>query len=410
MAPRTRTPWLPALVVGLVVGMVCGLVLGAVVWRDPGEEVGEAGIDCLGPAPALEAAELEPSEPSDALQQRTLRELSVFTDWLDRNGAVGFIGEVGWPNDESVERWNELADLWYRAARQAGLGITAWAAGEQWGPYELAVYQSSDDEALDAPTASAIVVEQHRRAPALRGVNANGAEFGIGPNLGVGTGGEFSNRRPGIYDRDWRYPSEGTMRFLACREVDVIRLPFRWERIQPELGDGLDTAELQRLRDTLDRAGHHGIEVIPTVMNYGAYWMDDGAGRGERRPIGSADVTNGDFADLWSRLTTELSDHDSVAAWGLMNEPVDMPGGALEWERTSQAAVDAIRATGDGRPIMVPGYSWSTVDKFPDEHPAGPWIVDPAGRTVYEAHHYFDSRNSGEYEDYDTELARAERS
>jgi hypothetical protein len=396
--------------VGLVIGLVSGLVLGAVVWREPSDEVEQADTHCVGPAPALEAADLEPHEPSDALQQRTLRELSAFTDWLDRGGAEGFIGEVGWPNGESVERWNDLADLWYRAARQAGLGITAWAAGERWGPYELAIYESSDDEALDAPTASAIVVEQHRRAPALRGVNANGAEFGIGPNLGVGAGGEFSNRRPGIYGRDWRYPSEGTMRYLACREVDVIRLPFRWERIQPEPGGDLDTTELKRLRETLDRAGRHRIEVIPTIMNYGAYWMDDGAGRGERNPIGSAEVTSEDFADLWSRLATDLSDHDSVVAWGLMNEPVDMPGGALGWERTSQAAVEAIRAAGDGRLIMVPGYSWSTVDKFRDEHPRGPWIADPAGGTVYEAHHYFDSRNSGEYEDYDTELARADRS
>jgi hypothetical protein len=400
---RRRALWLVALIAVIA---VVGAAIALVVARRSGPSERAAPGECGPPEPARH--DQEPlGAPADRLQQRALDELAVFTEWLEQGEAAGFIGEVGWPHDEASEQWNALADRWYVAAAEAGLWVTAWAAGEWWGPYELSVYAASESVALDTATPSAAVVERHRRAVGLRGVNVNGAEFGIGANLGTGTGDTFSNADPGTYGADWQYPSTASLAYLACRDVEVVRLPFRWERMQPEPGAGLDPAELDRLRTTIRAAGDLGLRVIPTVMNYGAYWLGDASGVGHRRPIGSPDVTVDEFADLWRRLVEGLSDLDAIVGWGLMNEPVDLPGGAPTWEEASQRALDAVRQAGDDRTVLVPGHAWSTVTRFPEEHPAGPWIDDSADAVRYEAHHYFDAANSGEYGDYRQELERA---
>jgi hypothetical protein len=361
------------------------------------------------PCAPRSAGEAAPDPPGadDALQERTLDDLRVFTDWLRDGDARGFIGEVGWPSGDADRRWNELAGRWYEEADRSDLWITAWAAGEWWGGGPLVVYGDPSSEMAAAPSAS--VVEAGRSiGGARRGINVNGGEFGIGPNLGIGSGGSFSNDNPGTYDETYRYESSEMFELLATRCLDLIRLPFRWERIQPVLGAPLDRDEVDRLRAALLRADQAGLDAIPTVMNYGAYWLgEDETGSGVRHPIGSDQVSIADFADLWTRLTDALSDLPNIVAWGLMNEPVDMPGGAAGWEVASQGAVDAIRRQGDDRIIMVPGYDFSTVVHFPSRHPEGPWINDPLGLVRYEAHHYFDHDMSGSYElTYGEELER----
>jgi aryl-phospho-beta-D-glucosidase BglC (GH1 family) len=347
----------------------------------------------------------------DALQRKALSELRVFTDWLAPSGAKGYIGEVGWPNDESTSRWNDLADTWYQAADATDLMVTAWATGEWWGGYNMAIYGNSGSVLGTALPPSEVVEARRGRAGADRGVNVNGAEFGIGSNLGTGSGGVFSNVNRGTYDQSYHYESQASLDYLASRGVELVRLPFRWERIQPTLGGALDATEVARLKAAIDRARDAGLEVIPTVMNYGAYWLHNSAtGRGDRTPIGSSQVTVAHYADLWGRLAGVLGGHTNISGWGLMNEPTAMPGEAATWETASQSAVDAIRGRGDRKTIFVPGYNWSTAPRFKATHPGGPWVRDPAGAVRYEAHHYFDSNNSGDYSSgYDAQLSDAIR-
>ena len=69
---------------------------------------------------------------------------------------------------------------------------------------------------------------------------------------------------------------------------------------------------------------------------------------------------------------------------------------ARQWEEATQECVDAIRANQDTTPVYVPGVAFSGAQNWPRNHPA-PWIDDPAGAAVYEAHYYFDRDNSGTY-------------
>src|SRR3954451_25449965 len=130
--------------------------------------------------------------------------------------------------------------------------------------------------------------------------------------------------------------------------MDTIRLPFRWERIQPDPGGPLDAAELGRLQAVVQRADSAGLKVILDVHNFGAYMLSDGD-QGVRRAIGSAELPSAQFADLWRRLSEAFDGVPGVLGYDLMTEPVylagdDDPAGARIWESASQEAVDAIRA------------------------------------------------------------------
>jgi Cellulase (glycosyl hydrolase family 5) len=351
----------------------------------------------------------------DALCGRTRAELNDFASWLAGNQARGYIGEVGWPDNREGEasEWNRVGEAWYEAADAAGLPVTAWSAGEWWHDYKLAVYTGSPAGGVDRPNSQASVIERHRATETVpRGVNVSGGEFKAPSVEPVSA---FSNADPGVYDRDYHYDSQATFDYLAGRGATLARIPFRWERVQPELGGPLDRDELARLRAVVGRAHRAGLQVVLDLHNFGAYYLFDGQ-RGVRQPLGSSQLPGDRLVDVWVRLSAAFRSHPGVLAYSIMNEPTGMPPGAgglspaQAWERSSQAVVEALRRHGDEKTIAVPGYDWSGVRGWSDTHPRG-WIRDPGRNFVYEAHHYFDQHHSGEYPlTYAEELAAAERS
>ena len=211
---------------------------------------------------------------------------------------------------------------------------------------------------------------------ALKGVNLAGAEFN-------------GSKLPGVLYKDYIYPKDAEFDYFASIGANVIRLPFRWERIQPALSGELDPAELRQLETTVEMAKSRGMCVILDVHNYGAY-------RGEA--IGTPEVPVEAFINLWTRLATQFSDA-SVVAFGLMNEPFKLP--IEQWASTAQQTVSAIRKSGADNLILVSGGRWSGVHEW--EKPksgasnasAFAQFQDPLKRTWIEVHQYADPNYSG---------------
>lgn len=344
----------------------------------------------------------------DPIHRRALTELRGLIDWLHENHAKGYVGEVGWPDDHGGDAaaWNSVAQEWFKAADAERLWVTAWATGEWWGNYPLAVYKKRRGPGVDFADSQASVLERHLAVPdCLRGVNVCGAEFGVTVN------GSFSNHDPGVCGKQYHYDGRATYGFLRGRGIRVVRLPFRWERLQPRPGEAFDEPELARLKEAVSLATGAGLEVILDLHNYGEYFLFDGA-KGVRRTIGTPEVPVEQFADVWRRLSVAFKD-DPHVFYGLMNEPHDFPKTADAspeklWEAASRAALDAIRRNGDKKLVLVPGYNWSGVRTWRAMHPAG-WISDPADNFRYEAHHYWDADASGTYrQSYRDELKAAE--
>lgn len=240
------------------------------------------------------------------------------------------------------------------------------------------------------------------RRGARRGVSLCGAEF-------AAERADFSNENPGIVGRDYAYNSERTVAYFCDQGLGLIRLPFRWERIQPRLGQPLDDAELKRLKTAVEWVRKHDGEAILDVHNYGRYCVLRRGKKHEcvidQRVGGAVVVSRHHFADLWRRLAQVFRDEPAVYGYGLMNEPHDM--GASDWQAISQAAVDAVRGEKDHKLILVAGDGWSNAHRFAEVNGARAWIKDPAAKVAYEAHCYFDHDCSGKYElDYVQELSR----
>ena len=360
------------------------------------------------------------AEDPDALHRRVRSELGKFTGWLEQNGVEGYVGEVGWPDDYLGDstQWNALANAWYADADAAGLWVTQWSTGEWWGteyklaPYEDRNFPDDSPNGVDSANTQAVVTEAHPTTAAyLRGVNVSGAEFGAPFSLDPTS--SFSNKNPGRYDRAYHYDGQATFDYLASRGIELIRLQFRWERIQPTLGEPLNRPELGRLEGAVQRAASAGLDVILDVHNFGDYYIQRN-GRGVRFPVGSDCLPISRFADLWRRLSHNFEGTPGVVGYGLMNEPAGMPrvgtlSPAKVWEKASQKALDAIRSNGDDTLVLVQGYAWAGAQRWPANHPAS-WIEDPADNFRYEAHHYWDRDNSGSYRhSYAEEVVNAEQ-
>lgn len=363
----------------------------------PAEEAPEPAPSTVQSQALRTAATLSTTPDVDAAHRRVRLQLKKFSDWLVANNAKGFIGEVGWPNTPTADApsWNALADRWYDDADAANLWVTAWATGEWWGTsYNLGIYEKTSGSSINAQELQAPTLEAHpTTASYSRGINDSGGEFG------TGTG--FSNANPGNYNFQYHYDSQGTFTYLASRGVKLVRIPFRWERLQPTLNSALNAAELQRLKDVVTRARTANLEVVLDMHNYARYVLDV-SGTPTSKIIGSPEVPVTAFRDVWTRISTEFKSDPGVY-YGLMNEPHDLSitfnglTGNKLWEYISQQALNAIRANGDTKLIMVSGSGWSGAQRWNTTHPTG-WITDPNNNFRYEAHHYWDADSSGNYD------------
>ena len=334
----------------------------------------------------------------DAVQRRAHDDLKVFTDWLAREGARGYVGEVNWPNDQGrgfgdEAQWGALGDEWYRRADAAGLWATLWCVNEyqRWGGFWLTAYVSVGDgetRPISEPMAQAPVYEAHPSTERYRrGINLSGAERW--------EEGLYTNADRTTHGVDYWYASRQTMDYLSSRGTDLVRLPFRWERVQPKLGGPLEPAELSRLKGCLLRAGEAGLGVILDVHNYAEYWVR-GSGGPVSTSLGSSRLPLDAFNDLWRRLSDEFKREPAAVAYDLMNEPHvrgDIPAAGhaspqKAWEIASQGVVETIRGNDDPKLLMVPGYAH--VHRWADKHPAR-WIEDPADNHMYTVHQYFDA-------------------
>jgi len=211
-------------------------------------------------------------------------------------------------------------------------------------------------------------------AACLRGANVAGAEFG---------------EPGGAYGKAYIYPSQQTLGYLKSRGMNSIRLPFKWERLQPDLFGVFDTKELVRLRETVSEAHRLSMAVILDPHNYGAY---------RESRIGSSAVPVGAFADLWRQLAAEFRGEQDILL-SLMNEPVEIS--AAEWLVAANAAIKAIRDTGNTSFILVPGTIWTGASHWFDPQPGGSNadtltnVVDPLGHYGFEVHQYLDEDFSG---------------
>ncbi len=173
--------------------------------------------------------------------------------------------------------------------------------------------------------------------------------FARGINL---SGGELNPaRKLAVFGKDYIYPPLSELDYYANKGFAVVRLPYRWERLQPLLFGNLDSAELDRIKSVVAAAQERNMRVILSPHNFGRYFLN-----GEETLIGTAGVPIEAFADFSQKVAAAFAGNNAVYALSLMNEPHDSQG---LWKQTAQAGLDAIRAADHERLVLAPGDEWS---------------------------------------------------
>jgi endoglucanase len=214
---------------------------------------------------------------------------------------------------------------------------------------------------------------------ALLGVNLAAAEFGIDDMA-------HGHVHIGTYGRDYVYPTHDELDDVAAAGLNVVRIPFSWERMQPRESGSLDRQQLGLMDDLVDYAAKLGVAVILDPHNYGY---------GYGHLIGSAETPASAFADFWRRMAIHYRARRNVI-FGLMNEPHDHT--PQQWLGPASAAIAAIRATGARQEILVPGTFHTNGTSWVSQRNAADFaekIVDPAHNMAFEIHQYNDADQSG---------------
>jgi len=217
------------------------------------------------------------------------------------------------------------------------------------------------------------------------GVNLASAEFGEG-------------NMPGEYGKHYTYPTVEELDYFKGKGLMLVRLPLKWERMQPELGGDLNREELERLKEFVGEAEKREIAVILDLHNYGRRFVN-----GEKYIIGTGELTVGYFASFWKKLADEMKSFTNIYGHGLMNEPYDLDA-STPWFQMAQAAIDSIREVDTDRTIIIGGDDWSSAERWLQKSDTLKHLNDPSGNLMFEAHLYFDKDASGSYKkSYDEE-------
>jgi endoglucanase len=167
--------------------------------------------------------------------------------------------------------------------------------------------------------------------------------------------------------------------------MNIIRLPFLWERLQQSLGGDLNAAELARMDVVVAEATAKKVYIILDPHNYARY---------NGNLIGSSAVSQDNYVDLWKKLSMHYKSNGYVF-FALMNEPngIDIN----TWLSAANAAIAGIRAQGAANLILVPGISWTGAHSWLTSGNSTTMVnvKDSGNNFAFEVHQYFDSDSSG---------------
>ena len=227
--------------------------------------------------------------------------------------------------------------------------------------------------------------------------NATSAGAGAGetswvpmPYRGINlAGAEFGSTLPGVDGVDYRFPTRESVDYYLDKGMNTFRIGFKWERLQPAANGELTPAYADQLDALVSHATSRGGHVILNPHNFARYYGET---------VGSADVPNAVFADLWRRLARKYGNNGRVL-FNLVNEPHTMP--TEQWVSAANAAIAAIRDEKAGNVVIVPGNSWTGAHSWAKDHYGTPNavamldVVDPIDNVLFEAHQYLDRDASG---------------
>lgn len=202
---------------------------------------------------------------------------------------------------------------------------------------------------------------------------------------------DFGSVFPGEYGKDYIYPTAEDLNYWYKKGLRLIRMPFKWERLQLELSGPLNQSDLDKMKEFVRVAEKLNMVVILDLHNYCRRYMD-----GEPNLIGTNELSIEHLASFWKSIAQEFVSFKNIYGYGLMNEPHDLDS-EISWFDMAQAAIDSIREVDTKTLIIVGGNDWSSAERWLEQSDTLRYLKDPMNNLAYEAHVYFDNDGSGTY-------------
>jgi len=200
-------------------------------------------------------------------------------------------------------------------------------------------------------------------------------------------GMESGNVYPGVANTNYATIRTSSIDYFASTGMNVIRLPFKWERIQGTLMGELDRTYLNLLNTTVQYITKtKNMFVLLDMHNYARY-------RGVVLGPGVNSTSYAAFYDVWYRIASAYRGNDKVI-FGLMNEPHSMP--TKDVVDFQNMGIKGVRDAGATQYITVCGNSYSGVASWGssnDDYMVN--ITDPLNHFMFEMHQYFDTYSTG---------------
>jgi len=207
----------------------------------------------------------------------------------------------------------------------------------------------------------------------------------FGVNL---SGGAFGSNIPGTYGTDYIYPGAADFDYYNGKGLTLIRLPFRWERIQHSLNATLDPTEMGRIDAVVALAHSRGMKILLDMHNYDGYTIS-----GTGYTVGSTQVPVSAFQNAWGQLAAHYANESAIYGYDLMNEPINT---LANWQPQAQAAVNTIRQYDTTHYVFVEGVNWSGSQTWASSNSTLS-VTDSANLLVYSAHSYWNANHDGSY-------------
>lgn len=187
------------------------------------------------------------------------------------------------------------------------------------------------------------------------------------------------------------YPTDAQVwDYLQTKQANLVRVGFRWERVQPALYGTLDAGAMASLDAVVALAAARGQQVLLDMHNYLYY---------SGTLVGSAGVPHAAYQDVWQKLAAHYAANTTIYGYDIMNEP----GGTIaNWNAAAQAAINGIRTSDTEHRIIVEGLNWANSQNWMSTN-ALLDVTDPEDKIVYSAHTYWSNSGNDTYGSYDSE-------
>ncbi|MDR1023294.1 MAG: cellulase family glycosylhydrolase, partial [Prevotellaceae bacterium] len=228
----------------------------------------------------------------------------------------------------------------------------------------------------------------------------------LGVNLASASGGT----NPGRYGYEYKMPSFEDLYYFKKKGVRLIRLPFRWQRVQSELGGELTVNDMTEMKKVVKEAERLGIWVLLDMHDYCERSIEGklyeigvaghrewtGSAWGAWREDAEVVVTAQHYADAWKRIALYFADCRNIWGYDLMNEPKGLDISILK--SNYQTVIDTLRKYDTKTAIVVEGKDYADAPGWEGKSGILKDLTDPIGNNIiYECHTYFDKDNSGTY-------------